>query len=193
MKLNAREDLGWPDSPAAPESCFQRLKTVKAFGLDAGLNFHRHVHKPMVKQLADMLEPHHPMFVEEPLLSEHPGIKAPSQLTTTPIVFGGRLHSHWDEKAYLESAAVDILQQDVCHAGGISETRRIVVICEAYDVALAPHCPVGPIALAACIQVDAISANFTIQEMSLGIHYNAGSKDLTSYLRNSGCRMSKRE
>lgn len=58
-------------------------------------------------------------------------------------------------------------------------------MCEAYDVALAPHFPLGPIALVVCIQVDAVSANFTIQEMSLGIHYNAGSKDLTSYLRNS--------
>jgi L-alanine-DL-glutamate epimerase-like enolase superfamily enzyme len=64
-----------------------------------------------------------------------------------------------DVKPYLESAAVDILQPDVCHAGGISETRRIAVM---YDVALAPHCPLGPIALAVCIQVDAVSDNFTI-------------------------------
>ena len=94
MKLNATEDLGWPDSPAALESCFQRLKAIKAFGLDAGLNFHGHVHKSMAKQLAHMLEPHHPMFIEEPLLSEHSeGIKALSQLTTTPIALGERLHS----------------------------------------------------------------------------------------------------
>lgn len=66
--------------------------------------------------------------------------------------------------------------------GGISELRRIATMCETYDVALAPHCPLGPIALAANIQVDAVSANFAIQEMSLGIHYNAGSQDLTSYI-----------
>jgi galactonate dehydratase len=132
-----------------------------------------------------MLEPHHPMFIEELLLSEHPeGIKALSQLTTTPIALGERLHSRWDVKPYLESAALDILQPDVCHAGGISETRRIAVMCRAYHVALAPHCPLGPIALAPRIQVDAVSASFTVQEMSLGIHYNAGLKDLTSYLRN---------
>lgn len=51
-------------------------------------------------------------------------------------------------------------------------------------MALAPHCPLGPIALAANIQVDAVSANFAIQEMSLGIHYNAGSQDLSSYTTN---------
>jgi galactonate dehydratase len=126
------------------------------------------------------------MFIEEPLLSEHPeGIKELSQLTTTPIALGERLHSRWDVKPYLESAVVDFLYLDVCHAGGISETRRIAAMCEAFDVALAPHCPLGPIALAVCIQVDVASTNSTIQEMSLGIHYNAGSKDLTSYLRNS--------
>jgi galactonate dehydratase len=185
VKMNATEDLGWLDSPAALESCLQRLKAVKALGLDVGVDFHGRVHKPMAKQLAHMLEAHHPMFIEEPLLSEHPeGIKALSQLITTPIALGERLHSRWDVKPYLESAAVDILQPDVCHVGGISELRRLAVMCEAYDVALAPHCPLGPIALAACIQVDAVSANFAIQEMSLGIHYNVGSKDLTSYTKN---------
>ena len=183
--MNATEDLGWLDSPAALESSLQRLKTVKALGLDAGVDFHGRVHKPMAKQLAHLLEPHQPMFIEEPLLSEHPeGIKVLSQLTTIPIALGERLHSRWDVKQYLESAAVDILQPDVCHVGGISEMRRIAAMCEAYDVALAPHCPLGPIALAACIQVDTVSANFAIQEMSVGIHYNVGGKDLRSYTKN---------
>src|SRR5450759_4152106 len=106
--MNATEDLGWLDSPAALESCLQRLKAVKALGLDAGVDFHGRVHKPMTKQLAHMLEAHHPMFIEEPLLSENPeGIKALSQLITTPIALGERLHSRWDVKPYLESAAVD--------------------------------------------------------------------------------------
>ena len=185
VKMNATEDLGWLDTPAALDSCVERLKVVKRLGMDAGLDFHGRVHKPMAKQLAKLLEPHRPMFIEEPLLSEHiEGIKALSQHTSTPIALGERLHSRWDVKPYLESAAVDIMQADVCHVGGISELRRIATMCEAYDVALAPHCPLGPVALAACIQVDACSSNFAIQEMSLGIHYNAGSEDLTSYTKN---------
>ena len=55
-------------------------------------------------------------------------------------------------------------------------------MAEAYDVALAPHCPLGPIALAACLQVDACSPNAVIQEQSLGIHYNQGN-DLLDYLK----------
>lgn len=185
VKMNGTEDLGWLDSPAALQACVDRLKAVKNLGMDAGVDFHGRVHKPMAKQLAKLLEPHQPMFIEEPLLSEHiEGIKALSLHTTTPIALGERLHTRWDVKPFLESAAVDILQPDVCHVGGISELRRIASMCEAYDVALAPHCPLGPLALAACVQVDACSPNFAIQEMSLGIHYNAGTEDLTSYTTN---------
>jgi galactonate dehydratase len=183
--MNATEDIGWLDSPSKLDSAVERLKTVKDLGMDAGMDFHGRIHKPMAKQLAALLEPHRPLFIEEPLLSEHiGGIKALSQHTSTPIALGERLHSRWDVRPFLEAGCVDILQPDVSHVGGISEMKRIANMAECYDVAIAPHCPLGPIALAACCQVDCTLANFAIQEMSLGIHYNAGSQDLTSYTKN---------
>ncbi|RAL01119.1 enolase C-terminal domain-like protein [Aspergillus ibericus CBS 121593] len=185
VKMNATEDIGWLDSPGALNASVERLKTVKSLGLDAGVDFHGRVHKAMAIQLAHKLAPHEPLFIEEPLLSEHPeSVTALSKLVPIPIALGERLHSRWDVKPFLESASVSILQPDISHVGGISELRRIAVMAEAYDVALAPHCPLGPIALAANIQVDAVSANFAIQEMSLGIHYNHGSADLETYIKN---------
>lgn len=185
VKMNATEDLGWLDSPTALDSCVERVKAVKALGMDAGVDFHGRVHKPMAKQLVKLLEPHRPMFIEEPLLSEHvEGIKQLAENTSCPIALGERLHSRWDIKPFLEAGCVDILQPDISHVGGISEMKRIAAMAEAYDVALAPHCPLGPIALAANIQVDCSSANFAIQEMSLGIHYNSTGQDLTSYTKN---------
>ncbi|KAL2860539.1 hypothetical protein BJX68DRAFT_252145 [Aspergillus pseudodeflectus] len=185
VKMNATEDLAWLDSPHALDTSVERLKTVKSLGIDAGVDFHGRVHKAMALQLAHKLTPHEPLFIEEPLLSEHPeSIAALSKLVPIPIALGERLHSRWDIKPFLESASVSILQPDICHVGGISELRRIAIMAEAYDVALAPHCPLGPIALAANIQVDAVSANFAIQEMSLGIHYNAGSADIDTYIKN---------
>ncbi len=74
-----------------------------------------------------------------------------------------------------------MIQPDLSHAGGISEVVKIAAMAEAYDVALAPHCPLGPIALASCLQVDAVAHNAMIQEQSLGIHYNVGN-DLLDYL-----------
>ncbi|KAF6827499.1 mandelate racemase muconate lactonizing enzyme family protein [Colletotrichum plurivorum] len=185
VKMNGTEDLGWLDSPAALDSAVERVKAVKALGMDAGVDFHGRVHKPMAKQLAKALEPHRPLFIEEPLLSEHiGGIKEIAGLTSIPIALGERLHSRWDVKPFLEAGCVDILQPDISHVGGISEMRRIAAMAEAYDVALAPHCPLGPIALAANVQVDLASPNFVIQEMSLGIHYNSTGQDLTSYTKN---------
>lgn len=185
VKMNATEDLGWLDSPKKLDECVERVKTVKALGLDAGVDFHGRVHKPMAKQLVAKLEPHDPLFVEEPLLSENiGGIKDIAAHTRCPIALGERLHSRWDVRPFLEAGCVDILQPDICHVGGISEMRRIASACDTYDVALAPHCPLGPIALAANVQVDAVSPNFVIQEMSLGIHYNVGGQDLTSYTLN---------
>ncbi|KAJ5123772.1 hypothetical protein N7448_009869 [Penicillium atrosanguineum] len=185
IKMNATEDMNWLDSPSAIQSCVERLKQVKALGLDAGLDFHGRLHRPMAKQLAKALEPHQPLFIEEPLLCEHPeAIKQLSNHTTIPIAFGERLYTRWDVKRFLEDSSVDVLQPDIAHAGGISETRRIANMAETYDVAIAPHCPLGPIALAASLQVAVSTPNFVIQEMSLGMHYNveAGDIDLNSYL-----------
>lgn len=185
VKMNATEDVNWLDSPAVLQSCVERLKQVKALGLDAGLDFHGRLHRPMAKQLVKALEPYQPLFIEEPLLCEHPeAIKQLSSQTSIPIAFGERLYTRWDVKRFLEDASVDVLQPDIAHAGGISETKRMATMAETYDVAIAPHCPLGPIALAASLQVAVSTPNFVIQEMSLGMHYNveAGDIDLNSYL-----------
>ncbi|KAM5376390.1 hypothetical protein ACJZ2D_005444 [Fusarium nematophilum] len=185
VKMNGTGDTAWLDSPSALKEVVDRLKIVKAVGIDAAVDFHGRVHKPMAKRLARALEPHEPLFIEEPLLSEHiGGIKQLSDLTTVPIALGERLHSRWDVRPFLESGAVDILQPDICHVGGISEMRRIAAMCETYDVGVAPHCPLGPIALAANLHVNATMPNFAIQEMGIGMHYNNTGQDITSYITN---------
>jgi galactonate dehydratase len=152
--------------------------------MDVGLDFHGRVHKPMAKQLAKLLEPLGLLFIEEPLLSENPeGLIQLSQLVSTPIALGERLYSRWDFKPFLASGAVDIIQPDLSHAGGLSECRRIAAMAECYDVGVAPHCPLGPVALAACLQLAACTPNVVLQEMSLGIHYNEG-HDLFSFCTN---------
>ncbi len=185
VKMNASEDMGWLDSPKVIDGVVDRVASVQALGLDVGIDFHGRVHKPMAKQLAHALEPLRPLFIEEPLLSEHPeAIAQLSKLTTTPIALGERLYSRWDFKPFFEAASVDIIQPDLSHAGGISEVRRIAAMAEAYDVSVAPHCPLGPIALAACMQLAIATPNHVIQEMSLGIHYNTNGHDLLSYMKN---------
>lgn len=186
IKMNATEELQYIDSYKKVDETIGRVEAIrKAAGPDIGIgiDFHGRVHKPMAKILIKELEPYRPMFIEEPLLPENnEGLKELARISTTPIATGERMYSRWDFKQVLHDGAVDIIQPDLSHAGGITETMKIAAMAEAYDVALAPHCPLGPIALAACLQVDAVSHNAFIQEQSMGIHYNK-ENDLLDYVK----------
>jgi galactonate dehydratase len=182
VKMNATAELDWIGTPKLFDEVIDRVRAAQAVGMDVGLDFHGRVHRPMAKQLAKVLEPLGLLFIEEPLLSENPeGLADIAGLVSTPIALGERLYSRWDFKPFFERGAVDIIQPDLSHAGGISECRRIAAMAETYDVAVAPHCPLGPLALAACLQLAANAPNVAIQEMSLGIHYNVG-HDLLNFL-----------
>lgn len=185
VKMNATEELHYIDSFSKLDAACERVSAIREkCGDDFGIavDFHGRVHKSMAKELARQLEPYHLMFIEEPVLSEnYEALREIAKYTSTPIAVGERLFTRWDFKKIFEQGVVDIIQPDVSHAGGILECRKIAAMAEAYDTALVPHCPLGPIALAACLQVDACSPNAWIQEQSLGIHYNQGS-DLLDYL-----------
>ncbi|WP_079910999.1 galactonate dehydratase [Paenibacillus sp. 32352] len=185
VKMNATEELHFIDSFDKVQEVLDRFAAVREAGgarFGIGIDFHGRVHKAMAKILAKELEPYRPMFIEEPVLPENnEALKEIAKYTSAPIATGERMYTRWGFKDLLQQGIVDIIQPDVSHAGGILETRKIAAMAEAYDIALAPHCPLGPIALAACLQVDACSPNAFIQEQSLGIHYNQGS-DLLDYL-----------
>ncbi|WP_240743139.1 galactonate dehydratase [Ilyomonas limi] len=185
IKMNASEELQYIDSYEKVDAVLQRVAMVREAGgsaLGIGVDFHGRVHKPMAKVLAKELEPFHPMFIEEPVLPENnEALRDIAQHTSIPIATGERMFSRWQFKNLLKDGYADIIQPDLSHAGGITECKKIISMAEAFDVAAAPHCPLGPIALAACLQVDATCHNVFIQEQSLGIHYNTGS-DLLDYL-----------
>lgn len=185
VKMNATEELQYIDSYEKIDAAIQRIAAVReagGVGMGIGIDFHGRVHKPMAKILAKELEPFRPMFIEEPVLPENnEDLREIAQHVAIPIATGERMFSKWQFKTLLKEGYADIIQPDVSHAGGITECKKIISMAEAFDVAAAPHCPLGPIALAACLQVDATCHNAFIQEQSLGIHYNQGS-DLLDYL-----------
>lgn len=178
IKMNATEELQMIDSYEKIDGVLERVASIreavgKYFGI--AVDFHGRVHKPMAKILAKELEQFNLMFIEEPVLCENKeAFREVAANCNIPIATGERLFSRWDFKGLLQDGYVDIIQPDLSHAGGITEVKKIASMAEAYDVALAPHCPLGPIALSACLQIDATCYNAFIQEQSIGIHYNQG-------------------
>lgn len=187
VKMNATEELQYIDTYDKIDAVLERVASIreatgKYFGI--AIDFHGRVHKPMARILAKKLEEYDPMFIEEPVLCENmESFAEVARSANIPIATGERLFSRWDFKRLLPLGCVDIIQPDLSHAGGITEVKKIAAMAEAYDVALAPHCPLGPIALAACLQVDATCHNAVIQEQSMGIHYNVG-RSVLDYITN---------
>ena len=187
IKMNATEELQMIDTYDKVDAVLERVAAIrescgKYFGI--AIDFHGRVHKPMAKVLAKKLEEFDPMFIEEPVLCENMEVfKEIAAACNVPIATGERLFTKYDFKRLLQAGGVDIIQPDLSHAGGLTEVKKIASMAEAYDVALAPHCPLGPIALASCLNVDATCYNAVIQEQSIGIHYNVG-KSVLDYVKN---------
>jgi galactonate dehydratase len=187
VKMNGTEELGLLATHAEVDRVIVKFAEIRsAFGstIDFGIDFHGRVALPMAKVLLRELEPLRPLFVEEPVLAEqaehYPRL---AEATSIPLAAGERMYSRFDFKRVLEGGGIAILQPDLSHAGGITECHKIAAMAEAHDVALAPHCPLGPVALAACLQVDWVAHNAVLQEQSMGIHYNQGA-ELLDYVRN---------
>jgi len=125
------------------------------------------------KLLIKGLEPYSPMFVEEPCQAQNHDVMAEiARGTHLPIATGERVFTKWGFREVLEKRAAVILQPDLCHAGGITEVRLIAGMAEAYYATVAPHNPLGPISLAAGVQIAASIPNFLCQEqVSLGEGY----------------------
>ncbi|HTI15100.1 MAG TPA: galactonate dehydratase [Dictyobacter sp.] len=187
LKMNATAEVEWIDSAQKVQETVDRVAAVRdavGYGIGLGVDFHGRVHKGMAKILAKELDPYKLMFIEEPVLSENNEALAElARHTSIPIATGERLYTRWDFKPLLTAGVVDIIQPDLSHTGGIWEARKIAAMAEAFDVAVAPHCPLGPITLAASLQLDFCTPNAFIQEQSLEIHYNQGSMGLLGYLK----------
>ncbi len=187
FKFNGTEELKLIDSPRAIDAAVAKVAAIReAMGdsVDFGVDFHGRVSAPMARVLLRELAPFKPLFVEEPVLPEQWEYYRPlSDATSIPLAAGERMYSRSEFKPVLAAGGLAILQPDLSHAGGITECVKIAAMAEAHDVALAPHCPLGPVALAACLQVDFVSYNAMLQEQSIGIHYNEGA-DLLDYVLN---------
>jgi galactonate dehydratase len=152
---------------------FAALRDAGGDDVDIGIDFHGAISPQTAKLLIKALEPSQPFFIEEPVQCQNVDVMADiARSTHIPIATGERVFTKWGFREILEKRAASILQPDLCHAGGILEARLIAGMAEAWYAAIAPHNPLGPISLAAGLQLAASIPNFLCQEQSsLGVGY----------------------
>ncbi len=144
---------------------FSIVREVAGKDMDIAIDFHGRISPAMAPILCRELEPYYPMFIEEPVLPENVDAMVKiSNKTTIPIATGERIFTTFGFREIVEKQAAHILQPDVCHCGGILQTFKIAAMAANYYMNIAPHNPLGPVALAACLQVDTCVDNFTAQE-----------------------------
>ncbi len=187
LKMNATgpcERIGDYGELDATVERLARVRAIVGDKIGIAVDFHGRVHKSMAKTLVKQMEPYRPLFYEEPLLPEHLDfLPELARYTSIPLATGERLYGRWAYKQLISQGTIDIVQPDLSHTGGIWEGRKIAAMAEAYDMGVAPHCPLGPLALASSLQLDACTPNFVIQETSLKMQYNE-SADLLDYVKN---------
>ncbi len=144
---------------------FSKIREAVGNDMDLAVDCHGRMSPAMAIRFCKAIEPYNPAFIEEPILPENvDALVKVKESTHIPIATGERLYTKWGFREILEKQAAAIVQPDCCHAGGISEVKRIAGMAEASFTGVAPHNPLGPISLAACLQVDASISNFVIQE-----------------------------
>lgn len=178
FELSGCEEMDVVDASRAADAAVTKVAEIRlAFGntVEFGLDFHGRVSTPMAKALIKKLELYRLLFVEEPVFAEQ--AEAYARLAVRahlPIATDKRTFSHFDFRRVLEAGGVSTLQPDLSHTGGITECVKIAAMTETHDMALAPHRPLGPIALAACLHMGFVNWSAMLQEQSMGIHYNKG-------------------
>ena len=181
VKMNASGIMSRVGTVAEIDGVLARVAAARAVlgpDRDVAVDFHGRFTLANARRIAPLLEPLRPFFIEEPVVPENSHLIGQlAQATSIPIATGERLYTRQDFLPVFE-AGIAVAQPDLSHAFGISEVRRIAAMAEIFDVQLAPHCPLGPLALAACLQVGFATSNYLIQEQSIGIHYNQGAEVL---------------
>ncbi|MDH3652389.1 MAG: galactonate dehydratase [Saprospiraceae bacterium] len=152
---------------------FGMLREAVGEDADIGIDFHGAITPQNAGLLIKAIEQYQPLFIEEPINCQNVDVMADlARKTHIPIATGERIFTKWGFREILEKGAASILQPDLCHAGGIFEGRLIAGMAEAYYASIAPHNPLGPISLAAGLQLAASIPNFLCQEqVTLGEGY----------------------
>ncbi len=154
---------------AVTRAAGQRAEAARAaVGWDVDLCFDAHatLFEPIrAFEMAEALKPARPLFLEEPIRMENMDALATlKHKIEIPLATGECLYTRFDFRQLLEKQAADIVQPDVCVAGGILELKKIAAMADAHYVVVAPHNPMGPLATMVNVHFAASTPNLLILE-----------------------------
>lgn len=157
-----------------PERIQRGVGIVKAIrdavgpNIEIGVDVRARLNVWSARRIAQKLEPLDIAWLEEPILFDNADTMAEfARSVRVPVATGEQLYTRWEFRALLEQNAVGIIQPDICHAGGLSELRKIAAMAETYYVTLAPHNSNGPISTVASLHLDMSIPNCHRQELFL--------------------------
>jgi galactonate dehydratase len=134
--------------------------------VDIMIDFHGRTSAAMAIQYGRVFEPFHPLFLEEVVQpDQHEALVRARRGINLPLATGERLLTRSEFLPLLKDGLIDVAQPDVCHAGGITELRKIASLCDTFGVAMAPHNPLGPVATMVNVHLALTTTNFLIQEV----------------------------
>ena len=146
-------------------SLMERLRTAVGDEVDIMVDFHGRTTPAVATQYIHAIEEYRPYFCEEPVPPENvDSLVAVTRAVKAPIATGERLVSMHQYREIFEKHACHVIQPDLCHCGGLLAARKIAAMAEIYNMGVAPHNPLGPIANAAALHFDLATPNFLIQE-----------------------------
>ena len=154
-----------PEGLAYVVQCMRAVRDAVGHKADVAVDGHWRFGPQAAIQIARALEPFDLLFFEEPVPSDGNEMLARvREEVRVPLATGERYYTRWGFWPLLKDRLVDVIQPDVCHAGGILELRKIAAMAEPCGVTVAPHNPNGPVSLAAVVQFAACTPNFLITE-----------------------------
>ena len=134
--------------------------------VDIMIDFHGRTTAAMAIKYGEVLQPFNPLFLEEVVPPDQiEALKVARAGIKVPLAAGERWLHRSEFLPYLQAGLIDVAQPDVCHAGGVSEIRKISALCETFGVAMAPHNPLGPSATMGNSHLGLTTPNFLIQEV----------------------------
>jgi galactonate dehydratase len=170
LKLNplpeGYQEMCWGDLLRAATERVEAVRLAVGDSVDIGVDPHAKLFEPFrAIELCRVLEPYRLLFVEEPLRPEnYRALVKVREHVAVPIATGEMLYTRHQFRDLIYLQACDIVQPDVCLAGGLLEIRKIAALADAAYVSVAPHNPCGPIATAVNVQFAASTPNFLILE-----------------------------